>query len=111
MIWKKDSEKYFQDQEKKIKEQYGERYESLKTLAIIKDVRFGKIARGQIALYFTVNLPEGGAAGHYAFYPEYEHYMHMYGIQKLHQLNDKPVFVLNEGMIGKALFPIKPAII
>lgn len=100
---------YFMEKESQVRKEYGERYKECAKVAFIQRPTFGFTERG-VVLRFVLTLEEGGSAVHWAFYPEYEHWLVRYKAEKVSNIHLKPIWIIDEGN-GKRMFPIRPIII
>jgi hypothetical protein len=79
-----------------------------KTLAVMRDVKFGVSDRGGVCLMFSAYTEEHLCAGHFVPLKEAAEFIRAYGVDDVSKLNGKTCWVKVDGMIqtlaGPAVF-------
>ena len=98
------SKRFYTDRKEFFASEYNVNVYNAKEMGIIKSMDFGLRDIGIPCLWFTMNGKSGGSL-QCLFYPEYEYFIHEYGVSNINELVGKPIWMLR---IGGLLLYVEP---
>ena len=104
--FRENSKKFYTDRKEHFASRYNVNVYNAKEMGMIKSIDFGLRDIGIPCLWFTMDGKAGGSL-QCLFYPEYEYFIHTYGVSSISELKGKPIWMLR---IGGLLLYVEPYI-